>query len=117
MLLEQEQDMSMEGAESRGDLAVMATIIGSFWIRYMRRTCELFDHDLTMAYILGEIGVHNVSHMHAKPSICQSLPQHLSAGTLSSFLKPCMPIRLPRPPACRGKPCVARLCAWRSWDG
>lgn len=89
MVMEQELDMTMDGTEGKGDLAVMATIIGSFWIKHMRRTCQMFDNDLTMAYILGEIGVHNVSHMHAQPAICKSLPQHLLAGTQNSFLKPC----------------------------
>ena len=81
--------MSCDGLTEKGDLAVMATLIGSFWIKNMRRNCLLFDNDLTLAYILGEIGMYNVSHMHAQLSRCAALPGHLDVGMLYDVLKPC----------------------------
>jgi DNA-binding transcriptional ArsR family regulator len=87
--MEQERHMSCDGSTEKGDLAVMATLIGGFWIKNMRRNCLLFDNDLTLAYILGEIGMYNVSHMHAQPAKCAALPVHLDAGTLHDVLKPC----------------------------
>lgn len=91
VVMNQELDMTFSGADSKVDLAVMATIIGGFWVKSMRRNCALFDNDLNLAYILAEIVAYNVSHMHANPAACRSLPQHLAAGTQNSFLKPCNP--------------------------
>lgn len=81
--------MDVDGAEEGDDLAVMATLIGDFWVRSLRRNWACFDGDLTMAYILAEIAVYNVSSLHAAPANCRSLSQHLLDGTHYLLLKPC----------------------------
>lgn len=81
--------MDVDGAEVGEDLAVMATLIGDFWVRNLRRNWASFDGDLTMAYILAEIAVYNVSSLHAAPANCRLLSQHLLDGTHHLLLKSC----------------------------
>lgn len=86
-----ESDMTIDGTESKIDLTVMATIIGGFWVKNMRRNCALFDNDLNLAYILGEIAVYNLSYVHANPAGSGLLPRYPAHAGQDVFLKPCNP--------------------------
>lgn len=81
--------MNADDGGSQYELVLMATLIGNYWVRSMRRTWEHFNGDLAMAFVLGEIAVYNVSQLHVSPEACRSLPQRLREGRLHELLKPC----------------------------
>lgn len=77
------------GEVSEPDLAVMATVIGEYWIRHTRRKWECFEGDLTMAYVLGEIGAYNFSRMLKAPALGDELPTEIDETQWFDQLKPC----------------------------